>query len=266
MNTLEIIKKAISLPFRAHKGFALVTLLFFISEIISGTINNTTIIDEFATIKIAISMTIGAIILGICIAIAYHYIYDSFDIREVSLTTTTKAGVKDTLIETYYYLLAILGTVFISYILGIYKNIDTIIDTVIYVDDKFNSLTLPKIFHLLSQDTYHQLATSVIATLAIFIVLFAIFFSYCSFAKIRMKETGNMKESVNFIKLTYLIKNKGIRKYLNFVILNFVVFAAVLILMKTLEAYLIFGSLISAISEAFALFFILDSYCLFYYS
>lgn len=266
MNTLEIIKKAIALPFRAYKGFALITFLFFVSEIISGIINNTSTIDEFTTIKIAISLIIGTVILGICIAIVYHYIYDSFDIWGVSLTTTTKAGINDTLIETYYYCLAIFGTMFLSYILGIYKNIDSIINTVIYVDEKFDSVTLPKILQLLSPDIYHQLASSVIITLVIFIVLFAIFFSYCSLAKIRMKETGNMKESMNFIKLTQIIKNKGIRKYLNFVILNFVVFTAVLILMRTLEAYLIFGSLICAMTEAFALFFILDSYCLFYYS
>lgn len=265
MNTIEIIKNATALPFRAYKGFALVTILFFISEIVSE-MTNTAPIDEFLTIKMAISLILGVIILGICIAIVYHYIYDSFDIWEVSLTTTAKAGINDTLIETYYYFLAIFGTIFLSYILGIYNNIYSIVNSIIYVDEKFYSMTLPKILHIISSEMYRQLAFSVIATLAIFTILFALCFSYCSFAKIRMKETGDMKESMNFIKLTQIIKSKGIRKYLNFVVLNFIVFGTVLIIMKTLEVYLIFGSLISSMSEAFALFFILDSYCLFYYS
>ena len=265
MNTFEIIKKAFFLPFKAYKGFLLVTLLFFISEIANEIVNKT-IIEDLTILNVTISYLLGIIVLGISIAVVYHYIYDSFDIREVSFTTTAKAGIKDTLIESYYYSLAIVGTIALSYLLGIYNDIYSIIDSVDYVDEKFCSFTLPKLLKYLSPDTYHQLATSVIVTLVIFVILFAIFFSYCSFAKIRMKETGNLKESMNFVKLTQIIKRKGIRKYLNFVILNFIVFMVVLMLMRTLEAYFITGSIISALAESFALFFILDSYCLFYYS
>lgn len=39
MHTFEIIKKAFYLPFKAYKGFILVTFLFFISEIITEMIN-----------------------------------------------------------------------------------------------------------------------------------------------------------------------------------------------------------------------------------
>lgn len=265
MHSFEIIKKAFSLPFKAYRGFALVTFLFFMSEITNEKINQM-IIRDLTVLTIAIRFLIGIAILGICIAIVYHYIYDSFDIREVSLTTTTKAGFNDTLIESYYYSLAIVGTAVISYLLGIYHDIFSIIYDVLYLDAKLNTMTLPKLIQHLSPDIYHQLASSVMLTLMIFIILFALLFSYCSIAKIRLKETGNVKESMNFIKITKIIKDKGIGKYLTFVILNFIVFAGVLLLMRTMEAYFIFGSIISAISEAFALFFILDSYCLFYYS
>ncbi|WP_298521501.1 hypothetical protein [uncultured Methanobrevibacter sp.] len=265
MHTWKIIKKAFYLPFRAYKGFILVTFLFFISEIVNSIVNQIEI-GNLTPLTVLITFVIDIAILGICIAIVYHYIYSSFDIREVSLTTTAKAGFKDEMIEIYYYMLAIGGTIILSLALGIYHNISSIMDSVTYIDSKLDTVTLPKLLSLLSPDSYHHLASSVIATLIIFIILFAICFSYCSFAKIRLKETGDVKESVNFVKLSKIIKSKGIKKYLNFVILNFLVFSAVLIIMRTLEYYFVIGSIISALAEAFALFFILDSYSLFYYS
>lgn len=265
MNTYEIIKKSVSLPFRAYKGFILVTFLFFVSETFKEIINQIPI-DDTIYLKMSSAMLISIIILGINIAIAYHYIYDSFNIRNVSLVTTTKAGLKDLLIESYYYFLAIATTAVISHFLGIYNDIDSAIDTLAYVDYKLESMTLPKLLTYMSPDTYYQVSQSVMITLAIFIILFALCLSYCSIAKIRMKETRNLKDSMNFIKLTKIIISKGIKKYLNFVILTFIVFAVVLLLMKTLESYFFIGSVISAFSEAFALFFILDSFSLFYYS
>lgn len=265
MHTFEIIKKAFYLPFRAYKGFILVTFLFFISEIINEIVNQVEI-GNLTPVTVLVAFVIDIVILGICIAVVYHYIYSSFDIREVSLTTTAKAGFKDEMIEFYYYMLAIGGTIILSLSLGIYHNITSIIDSVTYIDSKLTTMTLPKLINLLSPDSYHHLASSVIVTLIIFIILFAICFSYCSFAKIRLKETGEIKESINFVKLSKIIKSKGIKKYLNFVVLNFLVFSAVLLLMRTLEYYFVIGSIISALAEAFALFFILDSYSLFYYS
>lgn len=264
MHTFEIIKKAFYLPFKAYKGFILVTFLFFISEIITEMINQIEIVDLTMPILL-IDPISGIIILGISIAVVYHYIDDSFDIRDVSITATAKAGFKDTFIESYYYILTITITAIISYALGIYHSIDSVISGIMLVDNKISSLTLPKLVKYLSPDAYHQLAFSVMATLAIFIILFAISFSYCSLAKIRLKETGNMAESMNFIKLTKIIKSKGIKKYMNFIILTFIVFSAVLLIMKTLEYYFIIGSVISALTESFALFFILDSFSLFYH-
>ena len=75
-----------------------------------------------------------------------------------------------------------------------------------------------------------------------------------------------MKESMNFVKLTKIIKSKGLKRYLIFVVLTLIVFAAVLVIMRTLESYYLIGSVISALAESFGLFFILDSYSLFYYS
>ena len=265
METIEIIKKAVYLPFRAYKGFILVTILFLISEIISEQIYRIEIGFLNPTI-IIIDTIIGIIILGFCIAIVYNYIDDSFNIMEISITATTKAGFKEELIEAYYYTLAIIGTVAISFALGIYHNISSIIDSVLYINYKLDTLTLPKLFELLSPEKYQQLAFSVLATIGIFVILFAIFFSYCSFAKIRLKETGDMKESMNFVKLTKIIKSKGLKKYLIFVVLTLIVFATVLVIMRTLESHYIIGSIISALAESFALFFILDSYTLFYYS
>ncbi len=265
MNTREIIKKAVYLPFRAYKGFILVTFLFLISEIISEQIYRIEI-GFLNPIMVIMDMIISIIILGFCIAIVYNYIDESFDIKEVSITATAKVGFKDELIEAYYYSLAIIGTVGLSFALGIYHSISSIIDSVLYVDYKLNTLTLPKLFQLLSPEKYHQLAFSVLTTIAIFVILFAIFFSYCSFAKIRLKETGDMKESMNFVKLTKIIKIKGLKRYLIFVVLTLIVFAAVLVIMRTLESYYLIGSVISALAESFGLFFILDSYSLFYYS
>lgn len=265
MNTIEIIKKAVSLPFRAYKGFILVTFLFFVSEVINET-NNLGTINELTPIKLVIGGIISIIVLGISIAIVYHYIFDSFDIREVSIKYTTKIGFKDSLIELYYYLLTFLFTDIICYALGIYRNIDSILNNFEYIDGKLHTLTLPKLINLLSPDTYQHLAFSVMVTLAVFMILFAIFFSYCSLAKVRLKETGELKESMNFIKLTKIIRKNGIKKYLNFVILTLIVFSVVLLLMRTLESYFVVGSLISALAEAFGLFFILDSFSLFYFT
>ena len=104
MHTFEIIKKAFYLPFKAYKGFILVTFLFFISEIITEMINRIEIVDLTMPILL-IDPISGIIILGISIAVVYHYIDDSFDIRDVSITATAKAGFKDTFIESYYYIL-----------------------------------------------------------------------------------------------------------------------------------------------------------------
>ena len=265
MNTYEIVKKAFTLPFRAYKGTLLVTALFFISEILKESINSL-YIGDITLVMLAGYYIISIVILGGCIAISYHYVYDSFDIRNVTLKATANAGLKDTLIEIYYYSLVLIGTGAISYALGIYKDIYSLLDGLDYMSQKVQMLTLPKLLKYMSPDAFHQLTLSVVVALAIFVILFAICFSYCSFAKILLTETGDMKESVNFIKITRLIKAKGVRKYLNFVILTFILLASVLLMMRTLESYFIIGSLVSALMEAFSLFFILDSFCLFYYS
>lgn len=265
MNTIEIIKKSISLPYKAYKGFVLVTFLFFISEIVNEALKLENI-DGLTLIKLCIGGIISIIILGISIAIVYHYIFDSFDIREVSFKSTAKIGFKDSLIEFYYYFLTLLSTTVICYALGIYHDLDSILDSLQYIDTKLGTLTLPELIKLFSPEMYNQLASSVIITLAIFIILFAIFFSYCSLAKVRLKETGDLKESMNFLNLTKIIKSNGIKKYLNFVILTLIIFSVALLLMKTLESYFIVGSLISALAEAFSLFFILDSFSLYYFT
>lgn len=265
MNTSMIIKKAITLPFRAYKGFILTVFLFFISEMNAGVMNQIEIGDLTIIAVIAVTI-INLMILGACIAVVYHYIDDSFNIKEASLTNTTKAGFKDTFLEFYYFSLAVVSTAIISLALGIYHNIYYIIDYVLYINNKASQLTLPKLLKYLSPNAYHQLTLSVVATLLIFIILFAVFLSYCSLAKIRLKDTGDLKESMNFIKLTKIIKDKGIRKYLNFVFLTLFVLGATFIIMRTLEPYLFIGSLLSAFTEAFSLFFILDSFTLFYHS
>lgn len=107
MHTYEIIKRAFYLPFKAYKGFILVTVLFFMSEIVNAITNNMQIEDLTIFVMLA-PLAFGIIVLGFCIAIVYHYIDDSFDIREVSLITTTKAGFKDTAIEIYYYAISII--------------------------------------------------------------------------------------------------------------------------------------------------------------
>ena len=265
MDTTEIIKKAISLPFKAYKGFILVIFLFFISEIIREVIYRINI--EYLTPLLVLSeLTITVFILGICIALVYHYIDDSFDIKEVSLKTVTKAGFKDRFIEIYYYLLLIIGTIIISSSLGIYKNIFSVMDSIQYVDAELESMTLPKLLNLLSPESYTQLTLSIAAILIIFITLFSIVFAYCSFAKIRLKETGNMEDALNFVKLSRIIKNKGLKKFVIFVILTLIVFGTVLVLIRTLEPYPFIGNITSAFTEAYALFFVLHSYSLFYYS
>lgn len=265
MNTIEIIKNAVILPFRAYKGFILVTFLFLLSEIVNETFNMVSA-EDLTFVYMFIPPIFSIIILGLCIAIVYHYIDDSFDIREVSIKTTTKAGFKDLFIESYYYTLTVILTAAISYAFGIYHNIYSLIDGLDYIGTKVENLTLPGLIALLTPDRYNELAFSVVATLAIFVIFFSIFLSYCSLGKIRLKETGKMGEALSLTKLTRIINQKGIRKYLNLVILTSIISGAVLLIMKTLQSYVFTGSLISALTEAFALFFILDSFSLYYYS
>ena len=265
MHTFEIIKKAFNLPFKAYKGFILVTILFFISEITNEIIYQI----EFGDLSVLILtlVPIGDIVLfGASIAIVYHYIDESFDIRKLSLKTTTKVGFNELILELYYYNITLIGTTILSYLLGIFHNINSIIDNILLLNDEINSMTLPRILEYMNPEAYQQLASSVIPLIAIFLILFTIFFSYCSLGKIILKETNSMKESVNLVKLTKIIKRKGFRKYLNFVILTLIVLSFVLLLMKTFEYYFIIGSVFSALAEAFALFFVLDSFSLFYYS
>ena len=265
MNTFGIVKKAVTLPFRAYKGFILVTFLFFLSEIVTDAFNMVSV-EDLTFVYMFIPPVFNVVILGLSIGIVYHYIDDSFDIREVSLKTTTKAGFKDLFIESYYYSLTVIFTAVISYAFGIYHNIYSLIDGLDYLGTKVENLTLPGLIALLTPDRYNELAFSVVATLAIFAILFSIFLSYCSLGKIRLKETGKMGEALSIIKLTRIINQNGIRKYLNLVILTSIISGAVLLLMKTLQSYVFTGSLISALTEAFALFFILDSFSLYYYS
>lgn len=264
MNTIEIIKKSFMLPFKAYKGFILVTLLFFACEMVTDLLYRTAT-SKLTIVEFTITLIIYIIALGVSVAIVYHYIDDSFNIREISIKTTAKAGINDIILECYYYILAIGTTVILTRYLGLYDNMFTVLDNIVYVEQEFVTAPLPEFLNFISPLTLTQFTFSFLASLAIFVILFALFFSYCSFGKIRLTETGNLIEGMNIIKITKIIIKKGIIRYLGFIILTFTIFMTVFLIMKTLDAYLLIGSIISAMTESFALFFILDSFSLFYY-
>ena len=265
MDTSTIIKKSVTFPFRAYKGFILTIFLFFISEMISEILASISISNVTPLLRI-VTIISQILLLGTCISVVYHYIDESFDIKEMSLTYTAKIGFKDMLVESYYYSLVVICTSGLTFVLGIYRNIHSIIDQVLYLNNKLSHLTFPKLLKYLSPESYAQLSFSITIALLIFMIFFAVFLSYCSIAKIRLRETGDLKESMNFIKLSKIIKSKGIRRYLNFVILAMLMLAATFIIMRTLQPYIFIDGLLSSFTEAFSLFFILDSFTLFYKS
>lgn len=267
MNTSEIIKKAVYFPINNYRAFIKVTLMFLISEMICEVIFSLPI-NDYTIFRIWIVNILSLFVLGAATLYVFGIIDNSDEGNDLDLDIkkSTKVGINDLLVESYYFTLTVVVSAAVSLSLGFFHDISTFMDNVSYIEYEMIDINLPKLFELVSPESMASLSHSVIGMIVVFIISYAIFFSLCSIAKIRLKETNDFKEALNFIRLFSIIQEKGFRKYLNFVILNFLVFGFVVLCMRSLEAVPIIGSLISSILESFSIFFILDSYSLFYKS
>ena len=265
MNTFEIVKKAFYFPIHNYRGFIKVTFLFLLSEIISHIVFYSEIGDLESYYFLGAGLFF-LLVLGASTIIVFSIIDSSEDMERISLRKSTKVGIKDSLIEVYYFILVIVVSTIVSMLLGFFNNFNSFFDELTFVGVEINNMTIPKLISYLSPDTLSSLSNSVLGIIIVFIVCYAIFFSLGSIAKIRLKETNDFQESLDFIKLFKIVMEKGIKKYLNFIIINFLVFGFVVVILHTLEAFPIIGSIVSALLESFSIFFILYSYTLFYYS
>lgn len=262
VKNMEIIKNSLSLPLRRYKEFAIITLLFFLAEVIQEHILHHTH-NEPNIILLLIAAILPIIVLGINLQIIFHIIDDNRGIPKISMKKSVKEGMQDVVLESYYFIFAVITTILISIITGILQNFHDIFEHLNYFLMETGEMNVIEMMGALP-DLMLLNNPKVFFILLIFITILIIFFSMCTLGKIDIEVTHNYKQAFNLKHIFELIKRIGIEKYLGFIILTVILCTIIANIVFILKSGGIVESIISALLESFSLVFFLNSFAQLY--
>lgn len=264
MKNREIIKESLLFPIKNYKYFIIVTILFLISEFSREYLTHTHNSDISSNIMFIISFIIPLIVLGISLQIIFHLINKKKGAPRISFHETIKEALQDTILESYYLLLALIASTILTLPSGIIQKIDEIPT---FMSDLLANTEETSVFEIIGSlpdmamiDTYNNIKMIFI----IFIIVFVIFFSICTISKIDLNENKDYKQSFNIIRMLKIIKKIGIIKYMEFLLLIIIVSILIANIVFFLDMIVAIGSIFSAILESFSLFFFLHSFAKLY--
>lgn len=264
MNNKEIIKESFLFPIRNYKYFIIVTILFLIAELCQEFFLEMNDSDISMVIMFILSIIIPLLALGISLEVIFHLLNKKRGAPEISFNGAIKEALKDTLLESYYFILALIITVILSIPTGLFQKIEDIPSFISDLMISTEGISVFKIMGSLPDLAILDTVESLKITLAIFIIMFVILFSICTISKIDLEKHENFKQSFNIIRMLNIIKKIGILKYSEFLLLIMIFSVLVANIIYILNDMHVIGSLISALLEAFTLFFFLHSFAKLY--
>lgn len=264
MNNKEIIKESLLFPIRNYKYFIIVTILFLIAEFTQEYFWEMHDSDISTTIMFIISIILPLLVLGISLQVIFHLLNKKRGSPEITFRDSIEEALKDTVLESYYFILALLLSIILSIPTGLFQRIE---DIPKFMSDLLISIEGVSVFEIIGAlpdlavvDTIESLKI----TIFIFIIMFVIFFSICTISKIDLEKYENYKQSFNIMRMLNIIKKIGIINYGEFLLLIMIICVVVANIVYLLNDAHVIGSVISAGLEAFSLFFFLHSFAKLY--
>jgi len=262
MENTEIIKKSLLFPIKYYKHFIIGTLLFLASELIQEYVVHTHS-DGNVLLAFIVFIILPLLALGINLQIIFHAIKENKGFPKLSLKKSLDESVKDVLLETYYLILTLVITVIFSALIGLFRNV---FDISSYLSKLMITLEESSVIEMIGATPDIVLLNNIDAiavSLLIFLIVLTVMFTFCTIGKIDLETHHNFRQIFDPRYIFGIIKKIGISKYLKFLILIIVT----CIVLANIIYYLDFkqlGSLLSALLEAFTLFFFLHAFALLY--
>lgn len=264
MKNIEIIKESLLFPIRNYKYFIIVTILFLIAELSQEYFLHIRDSDISMSIMFILSIIIPLFALGISLEVIFHLLNKKTGAPKITFNESIKEAVTDTLLETYYFILALILSIILAIPTGLFQKIE---DIPKFISDLMLSTEGTSVFEIMGAlpdiaivDTVESLKI----TLFIFVLMFILLFSICTISKIDLEKNKNYKQSFNIMHMLKIIKQIGIIKYVEFLFLIMIFSIVIANIVFNLNDVHVIGSLISAVLEAFSLFFFLHSFAKLY--
>ena len=258
MKNADIIKQSLLFPIRYYKHFIIVALLFLISELIEEHITHAHADGNIILMFIAVILPLIA--LGINLQIIFYAIKDNKGFPKISLKKSLDESVKDTILESYYLAITLIITIIISAIIGLLQGIFDISRYSSHIMVAFEDSSVIEIIGAAPNVFINNSTDIILTTLLIFIIMLTIMFSFCTISKIDLEVNHNFGQIFDFRYIWRLIRKIGITKYLKFLVLVMILCIVIANIISFLNFKQVLGSLLSALLEAFTLFFFLYAF------
>ncbi|MBE6494328.1 MAG: DUF4013 domain-containing protein [Methanosphaera stadtmanae] len=262
MKNIEIIKQSLLFPIKYYKHFIIVTVLFLISELSREHFLHLIPEDHIIPLFI-ISILLPLIVLGISLQIIFHAIDDKKGFPKLTLKSSIDEAAKDTVLELYYYGLALIITVLLSIPIGLFRNMGDFSSYLSNIMTRLEHLNPIEIIGAAHNIFLLNNIDPLIFSLIIFIIAFIIMFSLCTLCKIDLETNHNFKQIFNIKYVLSKVMKIGIKKYLEFLLLVIIICILVANIVQLIHSSYI-GSFLSALLESFSLFFFLHSFAQLY--
>ena len=265
MKNKEIIKESLLFPIKNYKYFIIVTILFLISEFTQEYFLHSKNSDITTNIIFIVAcLIIPLIVLGISLQIIFHLLNKKKGAPKITFDESIKEALQDTILESYYLILALIISTILSIPTGLFQRIDEIPTFMSDMIATTEEISIFEIMGSLPDMAIVDTANSLKMTLIIFIIVVVILFSICTISKIDLNANEDYKQSFNIMRMLKIIKKIGIIKYMEFLLLIIIISIVIANIVFILNLAPTFGSIISAILESFSLFFFLHSFAKLY--
>lgn len=261
IKNINIIKKALKLPFIKYKKFLLVTFLFFIAELVQEYLLILEI-NEISFLYFISTIILSFLILGINVIIIYDAIGYNHGLPNISPKKSIMVGIEDFILESYYLMLSLVVSLICIIPTGIYNNFRQLDEFYHETFYRLQDETIIEFIGNIPVSILNNLDKTLPLAITIFTFIVIIILSFCTLNKIDHKNNKDCKyiDTFNPFNTIRIIKKIGLENYFIFIIMITVITIILAKVVHRLNYILYFGSLTSAFLEAFTLFFFLASF------
>lgn len=262
MRIRQIIYESTVLPLKKYKQFLLVIILAVSCELISEGFYDLPA-GQWKIITIVLNSVITLIILGVMMNITYNVIFD--EKIEVNIKDNLIEGIKEYLITMYYLLITFILSSLLIIPTGVYRRIYHIHEYLLNNDINTAFMTIHELSHQLPVSMQINLQHSIQLNLLLAIVIFIICSSFSFIGRIILIKTNDMKKAFNPKITLKIIENIGKLRYIKFLVCVAIIMIVMFNTNVLLEVFFK-DNLISAIIEAYILFFTTNAFYQIYLS
>lgn len=257
--TAEVIGESFKTPFIEYKHFIAVTVIALMCELITEEFLSLPV-GRWTLLIIAVNSMVTLILLGIMLGIVTRAVYRK-EVEYFNIAENFMEGLKEYIVTMFWMILTFAGSLFIAVPTGVYSNILNIYNHISTSDFVDAALTVSQLSEDLPIDIQFDLAHSFQANILISVFVFMIFTSFAFLGKAILIESASIKDAMDLRNIFGSVRKIGHVRYLIFVILWGSVLIILFNVLWSLE-FVLAGSLISSVLEAFFLFFSTSSFYL----